>query len=101
MVYSMPAQPPFLTPILRPMTSGPFDAMTALTRAAAASVSVNTLGRGRRVLRGVFSLMLCRSWFKAMGANRNIAIDLRSCEARRGRGPREGRFGPEIPQSRA
>src|SRR6056297_4091325 len=38
MVYSMPAQPPFFTPILRPLTSPP--SISALIRAMAAGVSV-------------------------------------------------------------
>jgi hypothetical protein len=43
----MPAQPPFLTPILSPATSGPFEAMMARTRSAARGVSVITFGRAR------------------------------------------------------
>jgi hypothetical protein len=50
MVYSMPAQPPFLTPMRAPTTFVPFATMIALMRSAAASVSVITLGRGRGLL---------------------------------------------------
>jgi hypothetical protein len=39
MVYSMPAQPPFLTPTRTPATGRSARAITSLMRSAAASVS--------------------------------------------------------------
>src|SRR5262245_11426555 len=47
MVYSIPAQPPFLTPIRRADRGLSERAMRARIRAAAASVSRITWGRGR------------------------------------------------------
>jgi hypothetical protein len=42
MVYSMPAQPPFLTPTRTPATGRSARAITSLMRSAAASVSFIT-----------------------------------------------------------
>jgi hypothetical protein len=50
MVYSMPAQPPFFTPMRTPSTSLPDAAVSARMRVAAASVRLITCGRGRAVM---------------------------------------------------
>ena len=50
MVYSMPAQPPFLMPMRSPPVPAPFSARMALMRSAARSVSFITWGLGRAVL---------------------------------------------------
>src|SRR6478736_3087026 len=44
MVYSMPAQPPFFTPMRKPVASLPDAVMSARMRLAAASVSVMSFG---------------------------------------------------------
>ena len=49
-VYSMPAQPPFLTPMRRPAAPVPFSAVMALMRSAARSDSFITCGLGLGVL---------------------------------------------------
>ena len=50
MVYSMPAQPPFLTPMRSPAVPAPFSTMMDRMRAAARSVSFITWGLGLGVL---------------------------------------------------
>src|ERR1700730_6291269 len=58
MVYSCPAQPPFLTPTRTPITGFSARAITSLMRSAAASVSRITWGRGRAVAMAVLYLVL-------------------------------------------
>src|SRR5262245_9023291 len=58
MVYSMPAQPPFLTPMRTPAPPAPLLARLMLMRSAARSVKVMTCGLRRGADFGRSGLML-------------------------------------------
>src|SRR5690606_31504539 len=80
MVYSMPAQPPFLTPTRMPFAPSRAETISR-TRAAAASVIVITwslliaVSTGRRLKAGAMVVPVSRWVRKAVSASRSVPAD--------------------------